>query len=370
MTAPRAPGADRARHRRAVGRGRPPPHAARRRSHPSSPRPVSPRSTGGADPLAAVLALVVALALQVGVNFANDYSDGIRGTDADRVGPLRLVGSGLARPADRPRGRVRLVRASPGVAGLVLVVLTGALVAARRRRASCSPPGTTPAAGARTATAGSARCSSSCSSAWSPCAARATCRPGTSTLALLLTGVWVGALTTAILVANNLRDLAGDAADRQADPRHPPRRPADPLLLRRPGRRGRPRPRRRRRAHHPLGAARAAPAAAARPPLPRRPLRCRGPGPDRRPQGDRESRSCSPPSSARSPWPSRLSCADRPSNPAETGVRAIRPGHCDPPGEGSEPGVGSTHVPVARKRSSVRVAGPRSQPWAATHSSS
>ena len=46
----------------------------------------------------AALALVVALALIIGVNFANDYSDGIRGTDDDRVGPLRLVGSGLAGP--------------------------------------------------------------------------------------------------------------------------------------------------------------------------------------------------------------------------------------------------------------------------------
>jgi 1,4-dihydroxy-2-naphthoate polyprenyltransferase len=46
----------------------------------------------------AALALLVALALQVGVNYANDYSDGIRGTDERRVGPLRLVGSGLARP--------------------------------------------------------------------------------------------------------------------------------------------------------------------------------------------------------------------------------------------------------------------------------
>jgi len=44
----------------------------------------------------ALMALVVALALQVGVNYANDYSDGIRGTDAERVGPLRLVGSGTA----------------------------------------------------------------------------------------------------------------------------------------------------------------------------------------------------------------------------------------------------------------------------------
>jgi 1,4-dihydroxy-2-naphthoate polyprenyltransferase len=46
----------------------------------------------------AVLALIVALALQVGVNYANDYSDGVRGTDERRVGPVRLVGSGLATP--------------------------------------------------------------------------------------------------------------------------------------------------------------------------------------------------------------------------------------------------------------------------------
>jgi 1,4-dihydroxy-2-naphthoate octaprenyltransferase len=46
----------------------------------------------------AALALVVSLALQVGVNYANDYSDGIRGTDEDRVGPMRLVGSGRATP--------------------------------------------------------------------------------------------------------------------------------------------------------------------------------------------------------------------------------------------------------------------------------
>src|SRR5687768_117923 len=44
----------------------------------------------------AALALVVSLALQVAVNYANDYSDGIRGTDDDRVGPMRLVGSGAA----------------------------------------------------------------------------------------------------------------------------------------------------------------------------------------------------------------------------------------------------------------------------------
>ena len=53
---------------------------------------------GRFSPWRAVLALVVALALQVGVNYANDYSDGIRGTDERRVGPVRLVASGLARP--------------------------------------------------------------------------------------------------------------------------------------------------------------------------------------------------------------------------------------------------------------------------------
>lgn len=48
--------------------------------------------------LHASLALLVALALQIGVNYANDYSDGIKGTDTDRVGPMRLVGSGKALP--------------------------------------------------------------------------------------------------------------------------------------------------------------------------------------------------------------------------------------------------------------------------------
>ena len=49
------------------------------------------------------LALIVSLALQVAVNFANDYSDGIRGTDLDRVGPMRLVGSGAKQPIEVKR---------------------------------------------------------------------------------------------------------------------------------------------------------------------------------------------------------------------------------------------------------------------------
>ena len=63
----------------------------------------------------ALAAMIVALALQVATNYANDYSDGIRGTDDDRVGPLRLVGSGAASP-----GAVkRAVIASFAVAGVV-----------------------------------------------------------------------------------------------------------------------------------------------------------------------------------------------------------------------------------------------------------
>lgn len=69
------------------------------------------------------LALVVSLALQVGVNYANDYSDGIKGTDAVRVGPLRLVGSGVAKPSAVKRAAL-IAFAIAAVAGLVLAVVT------------------------------------------------------------------------------------------------------------------------------------------------------------------------------------------------------------------------------------------------------
>jgi len=71
----------------------------------------------------AVLALFVALALQVGVNYANDYSDGVRGTDERRVGPVRLVGSGLARPRQVLAAALSCFAAAC-VAGLVLALVT------------------------------------------------------------------------------------------------------------------------------------------------------------------------------------------------------------------------------------------------------
>jgi 1,4-dihydroxy-2-naphthoate octaprenyltransferase len=73
----------------------------------------------------ALLAAAVALLLQVGVNYANDYSDGVRGTDDERVGPLRLTGSGAAKP-----GHVRAAAlgcfGAAVVAGGVLILVSGA----------------------------------------------------------------------------------------------------------------------------------------------------------------------------------------------------------------------------------------------------
>jgi 1,4-dihydroxy-2-naphthoate octaprenyltransferase len=65
------------------------------------------------------LALIVGVGLQVGVNYANDYSDGIKGTDKDRVGPMRLVGSGAASPEAVKRAAVIAI----GVAAIAGVIL-------------------------------------------------------------------------------------------------------------------------------------------------------------------------------------------------------------------------------------------------------
>jgi 1,4-dihydroxy-2-naphthoate octaprenyltransferase len=81
--------------------------------------------TWGQFVLRAVLAMVVALALQIGVNYANDYSDGIRGTDDVRVGPVRLVGQGLATPRAVKRAAF-LCFGVAALAGLGLVLATHA----------------------------------------------------------------------------------------------------------------------------------------------------------------------------------------------------------------------------------------------------
>ncbi|WP_421734786.1 1,4-dihydroxy-2-naphthoate polyprenyltransferase [Cellulomonas sp.] len=102
---------------------------ARPRTLPAAAAPVFV-GTGAAAQLGeahlgrAALALGVALALQVGVNYANDYSDGIRGTDVDRVGPLRLTASGTASPGT-VKGAAFAAFAVAGLFGLALVYLSG-----------------------------------------------------------------------------------------------------------------------------------------------------------------------------------------------------------------------------------------------------
>ena len=101
---------------------------ARLRTLPLAVAPVAlgtgvARANGGWDLALALLCLAVAVFLQVGVNYANDYSDGIRGTDAFRVGPARLTGSG----AVKPRTVLRVALASfavAAVAGVAVVVVT------------------------------------------------------------------------------------------------------------------------------------------------------------------------------------------------------------------------------------------------------
>jgi 1,4-dihydroxy-2-naphthoate octaprenyltransferase len=99
---------------------------ARPRTLPAAIAPVlvaTALAASDADFVMAGLALVVSLALQVGVNYANDYSDGIKGTDDIRVGPTRLVASGLA-SAKSVKQAAFISFAVAAVVGLVLALLT------------------------------------------------------------------------------------------------------------------------------------------------------------------------------------------------------------------------------------------------------
>lgn len=99
---------------------------ARPRTLPAAIAPVLVATAlAGSDSkvIPALLALTVSLALQVGVNYANDYSDGIRGTDDDRIGPLRITASGLASPRS-VRNAAFISFGVAAVAGLLLAVMT------------------------------------------------------------------------------------------------------------------------------------------------------------------------------------------------------------------------------------------------------
>jgi 1,4-dihydroxy-2-naphthoate octaprenyltransferase len=99
---------------------------ARPRTLPAAVAPVLVATAyAGSDwkPIAAALALLVSLSLQIGVNYANDYSDGIRGTDDSRVGPVRLTASGMA-SAKSVKNAAFISFFISAVAGLVLSIQT------------------------------------------------------------------------------------------------------------------------------------------------------------------------------------------------------------------------------------------------------
>jgi 1,4-dihydroxy-2-naphthoate octaprenyltransferase len=157
----------------------------------------------------ALLCLVVAMALQVAVNYANDYSDGIRGTDDDRVGPLRLVGSGVASPGAVKRAAF-IAFAVGAVAGLALaaqtswwLVLVGAvsILAAWGYTGGPRPYGY----------AGLGEVFVFVFFGLVAVCGTAYVQIESFTVLSVVAAVPIGMLACAILVANNLRDLPSDA---------------------------------------------------------------------------------------------------------------------------------------------------------------
>ena len=154
-------------------------------------------------------ALVVALALQVGTNYANDYSDGVRGTDNVRVGPVRLVAAGLAAPASVKRAAI----ASFAVAAAVGLVLAAAvswwLVPVG---AACVAAGWLYTGGPRPyGYAGLGELFVFVFFGLVATAGTAYVQEERLTAAMVLAAVPVGLLATALLVVNNLRDIPTDA---------------------------------------------------------------------------------------------------------------------------------------------------------------
>ncbi len=188
---------------------------ARPRTLPAAVVPVlvgTAAAAGDVDVIAwrAAAAMVVAVGIQVGTNYANDYADGVRGTDAARVGPARLVASGLAPPRTVKRAAVAAFGVA-AVAGLALAAAAGwglLLVGAASIAAGWLYTGGPRPYGYAglgevfvfaffgiVATAGSAYVQTE-----------------RVTLLAVAAAVPVGLLATALLVVNNLRDIPTDAA--------------------------------------------------------------------------------------------------------------------------------------------------------------
>ncbi|HZQ76344.1 MAG TPA: 1,4-dihydroxy-2-naphthoate polyprenyltransferase [Acidimicrobiia bacterium] len=158
----------------------------------------------------AAAALVVALALQVGTNYANDYSDGRRGTDAHRAGPLRLTASGLVAPARvlRAAGLAFGVAALAGLALAVAVDLRLLVVGA-----ACIAAGALYTGGPKPyGYAGFGELAVLVFFGLVATAGSAYVELERLTGLAVLASVPVGLLACALLVANNLRDIDTDAA--------------------------------------------------------------------------------------------------------------------------------------------------------------
>jgi 1,4-dihydroxy-2-naphthoate octaprenyltransferase len=157
----------------------------------------------------ACLAVVVALALQIGVNFANDYSDGIRGTDNNRVGPVRLVGQGMASPRS-VRLAAFIAFGIACLAGLALVIATQAwwllLVGLACVSAAWLYTGGPKPYGYH----GLGEVFVLIFFGLVPVVGTCYVQSGTITLEAFIASIGVGTLACAVLVTNNLRDLPND----------------------------------------------------------------------------------------------------------------------------------------------------------------
>lgn len=155
------------------------------------------------------LALVVALALQVGVNYANDYSDGVRGTDERRVGPVRLVAAGLAPPRQVLAAALACF-ATACLAGFVLAATTSwwlILLGAAAVAAAWTYTGGSRPYGYR----GLGEVAVFAFFGVAAVVGTAYVQMGRVTWLALAACVPVGLLACALLVINNLRDIPSDA---------------------------------------------------------------------------------------------------------------------------------------------------------------